>query len=373
MAHNISVNETTGRHELFTVRPAWHKLGQIVTEAQSWQEAMELAGLNWTVSKRGLLSPDGSIISAWGIFRDDRTEATGFLGAVGNNYTPIQNRYQFDFVDSLIEVENGAHYESAGALGKGERVFCLARIPNADFNIAGQDKHESYLLFTNTHNGTESARCFITTVRVVCQNTLNQAISKDGKSALRIRHSANAEAKLNDAKRLIRGTQQSIKSLNEKLDALANRRLTRDGLMSVIDRLFKKDEAEQKTETGISKSSEKILSKILELYEDNDQNNFPEFKDTAYNFFNSYTRFIDHERPIRRTDAVAGKTDEYIRSASAMFGDPAQQKSEALEVILEATKGAPSSNIHRIYSTPGQPTTPRSILDDVLDMGVRIN
>jgi phage/plasmid-like protein (TIGR03299 family) len=314
MAHNISLNEITGRYELFTVRPAWHKLGQIVTEAQTWQEAMALAGLNWTVSKRGLLSPDGSNIAAWGIFRDDKIEAQGFLGAVGNNYVPIQNVHQFDFVDSLMEAESGAHYESAGALGKGERVFCLARIPSADFQIAGQDKHESYLLFTNTHNGTESARCFITTVRVVCQNTLNQAISKDGKSALRIRHSANAESKLKEAKRLIQGTQSSIKSLNEKLDTLANRRLTREGLMSVIDRMFKKDKGEM-NETGITKSSEKILSKVLELYENNDNNSYPEFKDTPYNFFNSFTRFIDHERPVKRTGAVAGKTDEYIRSA----------------------------------------------------------
>jgi hypothetical protein len=76
---------------------------------------------------------------------------------------------------------------------------------------------------------------------------------------------------------------------------------------------------------------------------------------------------------VRRTDAAAGKSDEYVRSVSAMFGDPAQQKAEALEVILEATKGAPSSNLHRIYSIPSQPAAPRSVLDDVLDMGVRIN
>jgi len=159
MAHNIW-KDSDGLAHMFCVgagaEAAWHMLGQRTPDAVTWEKAMELAGLNWRVvlmplatrkpsaadqrDRNGrLLRGAGEVITVPGNFAVMRDMDGAFLGVVGDQYTVIQNRDAFGFVDSLLAAEAGAHYESAGALGNGERIWCLARVPGADFNVLGQE------------------------------------------------------------------------------------------------------------------------------------------------------------------------------------------------------------------------------------------
>ena len=49
MAHNL--NETKGKISFASTQTAWHGLGQIVKEAMTSKQAIELAGLNYFVDK----------------------------------------------------------------------------------------------------------------------------------------------------------------------------------------------------------------------------------------------------------------------------------------------------------------------------------
>src|SRR5579863_9136379 len=194
MAHNLAVID--GKRAMFCVgnrEAAWHKLGQRTDSAATWQEAMGLAGLDWTVEKIQLSGPRG-LVEAWGIFR---TTDGQFLGPVGDAYTPIQNRQAFDFVDCLLEAEKGAHYESAGALGNGERIWCLARIPEADYIVDGGDEHKAYIMVANSHDGSLAYQMKLVDTRVVCANTLSVAIQENG-AAFKVRHTANAQTRMNN-------------------------------------------------------------------------------------------------------------------------------------------------------------------------------
>ncbi len=96
--------------------PAWQQLGSEVN-ALRWEDAMKQAKLDWTVSKeqhrsaRPNAAGEYPLIDAYGVYRDDNDQ---FLGQVGGIFTPIQNLEQFQFVDSLIESVDGAHYVAAG-------------------------------------------------------------------------------------------------------------------------------------------------------------------------------------------------------------------------------------------------------------------
>src|SRR5512147_1083189 len=123
MAHNIWI-ENGRAHAVYAREAAWHKLGIVTPDAINWEQAMQLAGLDWTVGLRDLYASvngasepqvSGTFVKvpARGVFRSSDNAC---LGVVGMQYTLIQNRDAFDFVDTLLEASD-AHYEAAGALG----------------------------------------------------------------------------------------------------------------------------------------------------------------------------------------------------------------------------------------------------------------
>ncbi len=142
MAHNINSNEQTGNHSFFSVKEkAWHGLGKIVQEYPTSAEAIRFAGLDYTVEKRKLFTydnennngnPDTDIIipeiEVPNFYATLRTDTEQVLGVVGKDYEIVQNKDAFTFFDAIVGGE-GIMYETAGALGKGERIFIAAKLP----------------------------------------------------------------------------------------------------------------------------------------------------------------------------------------------------------------------------------------------------
>ncbi len=58
-------------------------------------------------------------------FATIRTDTQKILGVVGKDYEVIQNVDAFIFFDSIVGGD-GIQYETAGALGNGERIFITA-------------------------------------------------------------------------------------------------------------------------------------------------------------------------------------------------------------------------------------------------------
>ena len=77
MAHDIDL--TTGEAAVFTTAtPAWHKLGVTVSTAQTSEEAIRLARLNWTVEPTWR-SRQARLRSAMCLCRRAARTATRFL------------------------------------------------------------------------------------------------------------------------------------------------------------------------------------------------------------------------------------------------------------------------------------------------------
>lgn len=338
MAHNLE--NRNGRYSMFMVgkrEDAWHKLGQRVNGAVSWQKAMELAQLDWTVSKHQLFTADGIPVSTFGIFRDSDQS---YFGPVGEGFTIKQNAECFEFVDDLLQANGGAHYDSAGALGNGATIWCSVRIPGADFEVAGGDRHENYLVFTTAHDGSMAHTAAISATRVICQNTLRAALSANT-GILRIKHTRNADQKFQDAKRTMSGVIMDAAALREKLQLLAERKMTRESMTSIMDRLFPKPKEEDASQTR----RENLIGEICALYESNDNNAIPSIRGTAYNLLNAVTEYTDHYRGARLTEARKGYTVETARAENAVVGTGEQLKTKALEYILEGTANNP---MHRV-------------------------
>ena len=314
----------------------WHGLGQMVSGAMTWQQAMEMAQLNWTVSKHQL-SLDGVPVPAWGIIRDTDRQ---YLGTVGAQYTPVQNEYAFSFVDALLEADGAAHYESAGALRNGERVWTLARV-NGTIGIRNTaDILDTYLLFTTSHDGSLSTTARLTTVRVVCNNTLTMALSRSASSSIvRIKHTPSAEQRLAEAQTTIANVHNDINKLQDKLNLLASRKLNAKSYTSIMSNLFPDFEA--------SPRASGIVTKITELFESNDHNAIPQIRGTAYNLLNACTEYADHYRATRLTPdrTAAGMSEQHARAESALWGTADTWKSQALDSIMAQTADLPCQPI----------------------------
>ncbi|HWJ25473.1 MAG TPA: hypothetical protein VNS32_02965, partial [Flavisolibacter sp.] len=103
MAHNLNYNEQKGKHSFFSVQQkAWHGLGKIVQDYPTSREAIEFAGLDYTVEKRKLFTydtlnneadPDSGIvipeIEVPHYFATVRKDTEEVLGVVGNDYVVV--------------------------------------------------------------------------------------------------------------------------------------------------------------------------------------------------------------------------------------------------------------------------------------------
>lgn len=330
MSANIHIT-ADGTAAMFNRGVPWHGLGQIVTSAQTWQDAAKLAKLDWTVSKHQLTNPlTGSLMNAYATFRDD-TQA--LLGVVSKTYAPIQNAQAFDFVDTLLEANGKAHYESAGALGDGNQIWVLASVPYG-FEVAG-DRHETYILFETSHDRSKAATCKLTTVRVVCQNTLSMALGETNQAQVKVRHSKNGTAKLEAAKRLLSGAKQTVETVAQKLNFLAAKKMTPDASMQVMDTLFGKDWRDSSVKRN-------QISEIATLFAQADHGK-AKVAGTAYNLYNAVTEWSDHFRDVRITSdrAEQGITEAFARQEGALFRYD-DWKTQALNSILEAVEYAPA-------------------------------
>jgi phage/plasmid-like protein (TIGR03299 family) len=332
--------------------PAWHGLGTVVDHLMKAEEAFKEAQLDWTVEKRQLfnrtiavaaaegeaqLADTYDAVDAYGIFR---SLDGALLGTCGKMYKPIQNIQGFELIDALLELsDGGAYYETAGALGQGEIVWALARIPE-QFRILGGEEHKLFLMFMTRHDGNGSARCKLVDTRVVCQNTLSVAIGEHG-GEVRIAHFGDVESKIAAAKKLMAATGETVRALEAKLNLLATREVTKDLFFATMNELFPADE--EKLAAGVEEKARLIkIAEIAELYAENDGNANPLIKGTALNLLNAITQYTDH---------VIG-TDK-TRARSAMFGNGDLLKNTALDIILEVTAAATL----RTEATEGEATS----------------
>lgn len=240
MAHNIHLNEQTGQHSFFSVKEkAWHGLGQIVQDYPTSAEAIKFAGLDYEVVKQDIYTTcynaDGQpmdftkrIKSHHATMRPDTGEV---LGVVGKDYEIIQNRDAFSFFDSIVGGD-GIQYETAGALGKGERIFITAKLPGY-IKVGREDLIEQYLFLTTSHDGFGSITAAFTPVRIVCNNTLNAAL-RNFSNAIKIRHTANAKDRLEQAHKVMGISNQLSGQLEQLFNQWTKVKITDPQLQQLI-------------------------------------------------------------------------------------------------------------------------------------------
>ena len=174
-------------------------------------------------------------------YRANIREDTGaLLRVVSDDYKVVPNRDAFAFLDALIGSE--LHFETAGSLHGGRRVWVLARLP--EWVEVGGDQTATYVYLANSHDGTLAVTASATSVRIVCANTLGWALRKSdhgdaARRTYRFRHSGDLQLKFSEARQVMGMTIDWACRFKALGDQLAAERMTPWRFeRSVLDELF---------------------------------------------------------------------------------------------------------------------------------------
>src|SRR5205085_3578951 len=131
------------------------------------------------------------------------------------------------FLDALINSE--LHFETAGSLWGGRRVWVLARLP--EYVELGGDLSATYVYVANSHDGSMAVTAAVTPIRIVCANTLAAALRQaehgvNAQRTFRFRHIGNLQAKFAEARQVLGMTIDYQRQFKELADRLALQPIT---------------------------------------------------------------------------------------------------------------------------------------------------
>ena len=287
---------------MFYVRETpWHGLGTKVMEAPDSEGALVAAGLNWNVIQEPIFTGGNEPIR--GYKANIRDSDRRVLGVVTDRYKVIQNHEAFAFTDELLG--QGVRYETAGSLQDGKKVWLLAHMPH-EYIISGE-RISPYLLFSNTHDGSGAIKVALTPIRVVCNNTLNLALSTAKRSWSMV-HTGDIRSKMQEARDTLFMAERYMDELGKEFEALRLKKLSDQKVMEYIEILLPVEDG----------STPQQIKNIERLREDMKIRYFdaPDLQDTgknAYRFINAVSDFATHAKPLRRT--VNYKENLFARTA----------------------------------------------------------
>lgn len=316
MAHNINENR------VFTVGESWHGLGRVVDTAKTAKEAIELADLNYEIEKRRIFFDSPKLEVGKFLAHDEnclivRKDNDTVLGITTPKYEIIQNVDAFNFFDVVVG-EGQAIYHTAGALGKGERIWILAKLPK-DIVIGKNDVVEKYLCLTNSHDGKSSLRMYFTPVRVVCQNTLNMSMS-DAKNGIALRHTGNIKNKVDEARKILGITINYYNQFEKIVQQMESVPLNVEKAETYFETVLGIDESDE-----ISSRKENQKSDMLSLFEHGKGQDMGN-KHSLWKAYNAVTEYVDHYATVKNLEE-----DKSNKLKNIWFGTGAKLKEKAYE------------------------------------------
>ena len=302
----------------------WHGLGTKLDRPATAQEAIRAAQLDWSVVKLPLFAGSKRIPvpDRFAVVRKSgpiiqRTDPV--LGVVGKEYTPLQNVEAFRFFDPIVGQE-AAIYHTAGALGQGERVWILAKLPG-HIRVVGDDLTEKYLLLSNSHDGRSSVQIRLTPVRVVCQNTLTLALN--GTAGCRVSHHSDIHQKLQQAHEMLGLIDTRFNDLATSFQSMSRVQVNTQRLDEYLRAIYPDS---VKPDEQLLVERDRSWSEYF--FDQGRGNRLPGVSGTLWAAFNGVTEWQDHRKTRQNGNQ---------RLTSAWFGETSRVKARAYSVAQEMT------------------------------------
>lgn len=331
MSGNLDINN--GVASFVSARlDAWHHMGTVLPDTFTAEDAMKHGLLGgWKLRKVAInaqVSEKKQLIipSQYAVVRDNPVikDQSDIMGVVGEKYTIVQNEELAGLLNLLVD-ESGAHFETAGAIDGGRKVFITMKLPG-NIRIGGSDRVDNYIAVMTSHDGSTSTVFMVTPVRVVCENTLNLAFN-GASNLFRVRHTIGAHKILiQQAREALDFTFDYLEGFQEQAEKLINTTLTQNQFEEIIAREFG---APEDSPVSTITRTENKLDQMAHLFADAQTQDG--IRGTAWAGLNALTEWYDHFSPVRGAGINTG-TEDALRSRKALL-DP-DFKNQALRMML---------------------------------------
>lgn len=310
----------------FTNATPWHGIGQALPPKQPLEVWVSAAGMDWQIESSDVMyaaqMAQGQLFktnpASKVLYRSDNLEP---LSVVSPRYKVVQPREVLEFYRDLVSV-GGFELETAGVLKGGRKLWALART-GQETMVKGGDRVKAYLLLATSCDGTLCTTAQFTSVRVVCNNTLQMATSECS-GTVKVPHSTvfDPQSVKDDLGIGLSGWDRFISNIKQLSQRPVSPEETRLFFQEVLD--------EPTAQTTEEASASKAMQQVIALYSGAGVGSMlPGSRGTAWGLLNAITEYVDHHRRARNQD---------YRLDSAWFGQGSQLKQTALEkaiILLE--------------------------------------
>ncbi|WP_194714652.1 DUF932 domain-containing protein [Noviherbaspirillum soli] len=304
----------------------WHGLGNQLTPGQPLEVWAKRAGMNWCIESadvRYVASADG--LGSIHTFPDQkvlyRSDSKAPLSVVSRRFQVVQPADILEFYRDLTEA-GGFELETAGVLKEGRKLWALARTGQS-VCLKGRDRVNGYLLLATACDGTLATTAQFTSVRVVCNNTLQIALA-EGAGAVKVPHRSQFDPQA--VKRQLGIAVSSWDGFMARMKALTECKVKDDTVEAFLKRVLTYP-VNPATDGSAIAVNDRALKTVQELYVGRGKGaEMASAAGTAWGLLNSVTEFVDHHRRARSTDH---------RLDAAWFGQGAALKQKAWDEALK--------------------------------------
>ena len=168
----------------------WHGIGNRLQPNQSIEDWKKLAGMDLQIEDSDVRYMAGNnnlgVIHAFPenkvLYRSDSRKP---LAVVSRRFKVVKPGEILEYYRDLTS-HSGFELETAGVLREGRKFWALARTGQAA-TLKGRDRVNGYLLLATACDGSLATTAQFTSVRVVCNNTLQISLG-ESKGAIKVSH-----------------------------------------------------------------------------------------------------------------------------------------------------------------------------------------
>ena len=301
----------------------WHGLGNQLPKNQPIEVWQKSAGMDWEIKQTEVLfnaqGDNGSMLNlrsnpdATVLYRSDTNEP---LSVVSKRYKVVQPKDVLGFYRDLVSV-SGFELETAGVLKGGRKLWALARTGD-EVMLSGLDKVKGYLLLATSCDGSLATTAQFTSVRVVCNNTLQQAVG-DNLGAVRVPHSTVFDPVA--VKQSLGLGATAWDEFSRSIKAMSNRPVNKFEAMNYLVNVLGDSSLPLQEQPN-----QKAIQSVYALFAGEGKGSkMPSAANTAWGLVNGVTEYVDTHRRARNQD---------YRLDSAWFGQGSQLKQRGFEAAL---------------------------------------